>query len=60
MAKEKLTPKRAQEIQDEIFKKMTAEEKLKMVDSFFRFGKKLSQLNDRRINGNNRSFNKNN
>lgn len=59
MQKEILTPKRAQEIQDEIFKKMTATEKLKMADSFFRFGKKLSQLNDRKIDGNNRTFTKN-
>jgi hypothetical protein len=59
MKKEILTPKRAQEIQDEIFKKMTAEEKLRMVDSFFRFGKKLSALNDRKINGNNGSLDKN-
>lgn len=56
---EKLTPKKAQEIQDEIFRRMTAEEKLKLLDSFFEFGKKLSQLNDRRINGNNRPFAKN-
>ena len=49
MAEEKLTPQRALEIQDGIFRKMTATEKLKMVDSFFEFGKKLSQLNDRKI-----------
>ncbi len=53
-----LTPKRAQEIQDEIFRKMTAEQKIRLVGSFFRFGKKLSELNDRKINGNRRSFNK--
>lgn len=46
-----LTPKKAQETQDEIFKKMTAEEKIKLVSSFFRFGKKLNSLNDRRIHG---------
>jgi hypothetical protein len=56
---EKLTPKKAQEIQDEIFKKMTAEEKIKLVSSFFEFGKKLSKLNNRRINGNNGPFAKN-
>lgn len=49
MAKEFLTPRRAQEIQDEIFKKMTAERKIKLVSSFFRFGKKLNKLNDRKI-----------
>lgn len=59
MAKEILTPKRAQEIQDEIFKKMTASQKIKLVSSFFRFGKMLSKLNDRKINGNRRSFDKN-
>lgn len=49
MAKEILTPKRAQEIQDEIFKKMTAGEKIKLVSSFFRFSKKLNKLNGNRI-----------
>lgn len=49
--KKALTPKRAQEIQDDIFKKMTASEKIKLVGSFFRFGKKLSKLNNRKING---------
>ena len=48
MTKEILTPKRAQEIQDEIFKKMTASEKIKLVGSFFRFGKKLNKLNGNR------------
>jgi len=52
MAREILTPKRAQEIQDKIFRKMTADEKIKLVSSFFRFGKKLNKLNDRKINGN--------
>ncbi|MCX6796888.1 MAG: hypothetical protein NTX98_00200 [Candidatus Doudnabacteria bacterium] len=45
---EKITPEMAQKIQDEIFKKMTAGEKVKLVSSFFRFGKKLSKLNDRK------------
>lgn len=52
MAKEILTPKRAQEIQDEILKKMTAQEKIKLTSSFFRFGIKLNRLNDKKINGN--------
>ena len=52
MSKEILTPKRAQEIQDEIFKKMTGQEKIKLVNSFFKFGIKLNQLNDKKINGN--------
>jgi hypothetical protein len=54
-----LTPKLAEKIQDDIFKKMTAEEKIKMVSQFFEFGKKLSKLNDRKINGNRRSSFKN-
>lgn len=52
MAKEILTPEKAQKIQDEIFKKITAQKKIKLVSSFFRFGKKLKQLNDRKIDGN--------
>jgi len=45
----KITPEAAQKIQDKIFKKMTATQKIKLVSSFFRFGKKLSKLNgDRR------------
>jgi len=47
-----LTPKLAQEIQDKIFKKMTAHDKIKLTSSFFRFGKKLNKLN-----GNRGSFN---
>jgi len=54
-----LTPKMAEKIQDEIFKKMSATEKIKLVSSFFRFGKKLNKLNDRKINGDRRSFDKN-
>jgi len=46
MAKDKNRP--AQEIQDGIFKKMTATQKIKLVSSFFRFGKKLSKLNGNR------------
>jgi len=55
----KMTSQLAQEIQDNIFKKMTAEQKINIVSSFFEFGKKLNRLNDRKINGNNRTFNKN-
>lgn len=44
----KLKQKSAQEIQDEIFRKMSVKEKLRMLDEFFRFGKKLQSLNDRR------------
>lgn len=46
----KLTPKRAQEIQNEIFKNMSAEKKINMVSDFYKFGKKLNSLNDRKIN----------
>jgi hypothetical protein len=48
MKKNILTPKKAREIQDEIFIKMTAHEKIKLVSSFFRFGKKLNKLNGNR------------
>lgn len=37
-----------QKMQDEIYKKMTAQQKVKLVSEFFRFGKKLNALNDRR------------
>ncbi len=55
-----LTPKLAEKIQDGIFKKMTAEKKIKLTCDFFRFGKKLSQLNDRKINGDRRPSYKDN
>jgi hypothetical protein len=45
---QKLTPQLAQKIQDDIFKKMSAQQKIKLLSSFFRFGKKLSKLNDRK------------
>lgn len=40
--------KKIQILQDEIFKKMTTEKKLFLLDQFFRFGQKLQSLNDRR------------
>lgn len=43
-----LTPKLAQRAQDSIFKKMTADEKIKMAGQFFELGKKLNALNDRK------------
>ena len=46
MKKEKINA--AQEMQDDIFKKMSAQHKIKLLSSFFRFGKKLSKLNDRK------------
>jgi len=44
-----LTPKLAEKIQDDIFKKMTTAQKIKLVGSFFKFGKKLNELNGDRI-----------
>lgn len=35
---------KAQETQDEIFRKMSASKKLQMVDDFYRFSKKLQKL----------------
>lgn len=55
MSKNILTPKKAEKIQDDIFKKMTAEKKVKLTFDFFRLGMKLNQSNDRKINGNRRS-----
>lgn len=54
-----LTPKLAQKIQDDIFKKMTAVQKVNMVSQFFELGKKLNALNDRRKDGNNSISSKN-
>jgi len=34
--------------QDEIFRKMSVDEKLPLLDEFFRFGKELQNLNDRK------------
>lgn len=42
--------KSVQDLQDEVFKKMTFEEKLSLLDSFFKFGKELQNLNDKRLN----------
>lgn len=53
----KIISKTAQEIQDDIFSRMPAEKKIKMVSNFFEFGKKLNKLG--RQNGNRRAFNKN-
>lgn len=40
----KLTPKEAEKLQNEIYRKMSAEKKLKIAFDFFRFGKKLNSL----------------
>lgn len=55
-----MTPAEAQKLQDKIFKKMTASEKLKLVDQFFKLGMVLNKLNDRKINGSDRTSSKNN
>jgi hypothetical protein len=36
--------KSAQEIQDKIFRKMSVEKKLEMLDGFFRFAKELNSI----------------
>jgi len=49
MRKDKIAKKQPQEMQDEIFRNMSAQKKIKMVSHFFEFGKKLNKLNgDRR------------
>lgn len=37
--------RKAQEIQDEVFRKMTAEQKIKMVGQLFKLGKKFQKFN---------------
>jgi len=45
MNKAILTPKKAEEIQKEIFKKMPLEKKIKMIYDFFKFAKKVTKSN---------------
>ena len=52
MEKPILTPKLAQKIQDNVFKKMTAVEKISLTSQLLELGKKLNTLNDRRKHGN--------
>jgi hypothetical protein len=40
----KLTQKKAEKLQDEIYRRMSAEKKLKIAFEFFKFGKKLDSL----------------
>lgn len=42
--KEILTPQKAEQIQNEIYRRMSAEKKLKIAFEFFKFGKKLDRL----------------
>lgn len=57
MKKNIIMPELAQKIQDDLFRKMTAEQKLKKTSQLFVFLKKLQKLNDRK-NGDGRPFNK--
>ena len=45
--------KKAERMQDSVFKKMTAGKKIKLVGQFFELGKDLQKLNDRKRDGNN-------
>lgn len=40
----KLTPKKAEKLQNEIYRKMSAEKKLKIAFELFKLGKKLNAL----------------
>jgi hypothetical protein len=42
----------AENLQNKIFRKMSADKKIKIVSQFFEFGKKLSQLRKQKFNGN--------
>ncbi|MEK7593132.1 MAG: hypothetical protein AAB464_00215 [Patescibacteria group bacterium] len=48
MSKINVKKKSIQDLQDEGFKKMSAEEKLSLLDDFFKLGKELQKLNDRK------------
>jgi len=49
--------RKIQKMQDEMFKKMSVGEKIKITSRLLKFAKKLSDLNDRKIYGNRRSTN---
>lgn len=44
----KFKKKSAQQIQDEIFKKMPVEKKLILLDQFYKFGQQLQKLNNKK------------
>lgn len=44
MKKFKLTPREAEKLQNEIYRRMSAEKKLKIAFELFKFGKKLDRL----------------
>ena len=58
MMKENMEEMSAQSLQDKIFKNMTASEKIKVASSFIVLGMKLNRLNDKKINGGNRTSRK--
>lgn len=59
MAKEILTPKRAQEIQDEILYNMPSEKSIKLAARLFMLTKKLSESKTVSKNVSRRTFSKN-
>jgi len=46
----KLTPKKAEKLQDEIFKKMSAAKKIKIASQLFLLGQKLNALKNEKNN----------
>ncbi|MCX6723207.1 MAG: hypothetical protein NT094_04065 [Candidatus Staskawiczbacteria bacterium] len=60
MAKEILTPKKAQEIQDEILYNMPSEKSIKLAARLFALTKKLSESKTISKNVSRRTFSKNN
>lgn len=50
--------KTAQDIQDDIFRKMSAEESIRLAGSFYRFGRMLNKLGEN-YDGTRRTFKKN-
>lgn len=46
--KKNIEKKSIQDLQDEVFRKMFFEKKMSILDSFFKLGKELQSLNDRK------------